>query len=335
MTQKSADRPDQSSGRGKGLTRTRRDVLRLLGGAGAAGIGFTLAGGLRHAIGQSRPQLDPPTISCIGASDASVSIRVCAGATGAVAGFSIHWVKRADYDATGWDSPGFCAASFSGAAPDSPYDLGPGECVDLALDGLPFDDGVGGSSPCASPFECATEYAFRAFAHGNRDWTFSEFSETIFCSTLACAPQTFPLSLTPTRCDLFPNASKKIHVEGAFTLAGDSDGIDPVIDSVALRLAKLSGSIYPVGTDFMPVAFTPSTDGWRLTDAEKARTGLQAFAITRTADPREFHFKLVDAQAGLPQSDYSQTELELVIGNDVRVHIMRLVQTSNGLWRLG
>src|SRR6185369_7840012 len=63
--------------------------------------------------------LDAPVISCVSSTDASITIRVCAGASGAPAGFSVQWMLKSDYDVYGWsDDPAntvsFCKASFSG-----------------------------------------------------------------------------------------------------------------------------------------------------------------------------------------------------------------------------
>ena len=146
---------------------------------------------------------------------------------------------------------------------------------------------------------------------------------------------TFPIAITPTRCDLSPNASEKAFVEGTFTLGAGSDGIDPVADQVALRLFKPDGSgIYPVGTDKMPAAVQATADGWAITAAEKTRTGIENFTIMKTADPRQFGYKLVDTKTGLLQSDYGRVTLELIIGNDSGRVDMSLTRASNGLWRL-
>ena len=151
----------------------------------------------------------------------------------------------------------------------------------------------------------------------------------------AAPPQVFPLTLTSSRCDLFPNAAEKVHFEGIFTLDAGSDGIDPAAEGVELRLFKPDGTrVYPVGIDTMPIAFEASSTGWTITPAEKNRTGIQAFTITGTADPMQFGFKLVDTRSGLQASDYSNVQLKLDIGNDSGSVAMNLVQSSNGLWRL-
>src|SRR5215467_916823 len=67
---------------------------------------------------------DPPTITCNGSTDTTITIRVCGGATtGAPAGFSLQWVPSG----TVFDG-NTCSASFSGVPSGSTFDLGPGEC---------------------------------------------------------------------------------------------------------------------------------------------------------------------------------------------------------------
>jgi hypothetical protein len=107
---------------------------------------------------------------------------------------------------------------------------------------------------------------------------------------------------------------------------------------VALRLIMPGGArIYPVGTDFMPVAMQPFSfgpGGWRITNAERARTGIEFFAIERTPDPRRFRFQLGDAFSSLPAADYSQVRVDLAIGDDQGGADMNLTE-SRGVWHLG
>lgn len=164
----------------------------------------------------------------------------------------------------------------------------------------------------------------------------NEATSTAFFGPIGQAsPRIFAITLTTTRCDLFPNAAEKIHVEGTLALDAGSDGIDPAAEGVELRLFKPDGTrVYPVGIDTMPITFAPAANGWEITAGEKNRTGIQAFTITGTADPRQFGFKLVDTRSGLQASDYSNVRLKLDIGNDSGSVAMNLVQSSNGLWRL-
>lgn len=149
-------------------------------------------------------------------------------------------------------------------------------------------------------------------------------------------PASFPLTLTPSIVQLFPNASEKVHIEGSFALDPSSNGINPAVETVALRLFKPDGSrIYPVGTDKMPVAMVPITGGWSISAAEKTRTGIQDFQVLQTGDPSFFVFKLVDTRTSLPQGDYSQVRLDLQIANDTGTVDAALVPVNNGNWKLG
>lgn len=137
-----------------------------------------------------KPKLDAPTLTCAGATQVSIEVQVCAGATGAAGGFSLQWVAAADLAALGgaWpasDDPALCKASFSGNANASRYDLGPGECAIVEVGDFLFDNGA--STHCAAPLACGTEYVFRAFAHAaGGGIQRSDFTAHTGCSTLAC-----------------------------------------------------------------------------------------------------------------------------------------------------
>jgi hypothetical protein len=136
--------------------------------------------------------MDTPTISCGTATQASINIQVCAGATGAPADFSIQWMTEADYIANGnaWylsDDPRLCKASFSGNANLSRYNLGAGECVTVNVGEFLFDEGA--STNCVNALECGTKYVFRAFAHANSSLNRSDFTANLTCSTLECGSE--------------------------------------------------------------------------------------------------------------------------------------------------
>jgi hypothetical protein len=126
-----------------------------------------------------------------------------------------------------------------------------------------------------------------------------------------------------------------VRVQGEFLIGPASAGIDPATEPVALRLLVPPGDrVYPAGTDFMPVTgFVPTADGWALSDAEKTRTGLQAFDIRRTGDPGRFTFNFVDTQTPLAARDYGLVWVELTIGDDAGEADEALVE-RNGTWTL-
>ena len=146
--------------------------------------------------------MSTPVLSCGASAEVSLDILVCAGATGAPAGFSLQWVTAEQLangpdgisgtlDDNTWpasDSLGLCKASFSGNANGSIYNLGKNACTSVNVGDNLFDD-PGASSNCAStPLECGTTYAFRSFAHANASLFRSNFTSNLFCSTPACEP---------------------------------------------------------------------------------------------------------------------------------------------------
>ncbi|MBI2088045.1 MAG: hypothetical protein HYT78_04790 [Deltaproteobacteria bacterium] len=73
--------------------------------------------------------------------------------------------------------------------------------------------------------------------------------------------------------------------------------------------------------------------GWRITRAERERTGIERFRILQTGDPSHFVFDCVERRAGLPAGDYSQVEIELVIANDAGSAAANLI-ARRGDWFL-
>ncbi len=133
-------------------------------------------------------KLDAPVLTCTGnATGASIEIQVCAGNSGAPAGFTVQWETKADFDANGWSSENssYCAASFSGVPGCSQYNLGSNACITVNIGELSGECGVSGG---CGDLLCGTEYVFRAFAHnvpgGSNK---SDFSITLYsCPTLEC-----------------------------------------------------------------------------------------------------------------------------------------------------
>jgi len=171
---------------------TRRDFVKIAG-AGTAAI----TGGLipKFASAAPKPPYSTPTITCDGSTAASINIKVCAGATGAPAGFTIQWETLTQYqngpdglpgtsDDNSWGAPEQCGGSFSGNANQSLYNLGPNECIVINIGDLLFDNGV--STNCPDPLVCNTTYIFRAFAHGDSTHNRSDFTGNLTCSTQAC-----------------------------------------------------------------------------------------------------------------------------------------------------
>jgi hypothetical protein len=138
-----------------------------------------------------KTKLDQPVLSCGTSSGASIEVQVCAGASGAPAGFSLQWLTAEAFAANGgvWldsDDPGLCKASFSGNASGFFYSLAPGQCVTVNIGDLLFDN-PGVSTNCDVPLACGTEYVFRSFAHATSGLMRSDFTGVLACSTLSCS----------------------------------------------------------------------------------------------------------------------------------------------------
>jgi len=186
-------------------TPTRRDFLKIAGAgvvAGAAALPAVLGAQKKPA---AKTKIDKPTITCDGATQASLNLMVCAGATGLPAGFSIQWmtcdafnngtsVTDPDTGVTTvinlpgqWpasDSPALCKASFSGNANLSRYNLTAGQCVSVNVGEFLFDNGA--STNCLNALDCGTCYVFRSFGHATNALSRSDFTANLECSTLDC-----------------------------------------------------------------------------------------------------------------------------------------------------
>ena len=208
-------RNDEEAVQPKRRALTRQDFLKITAGVAGVGVGAVgLTINTQPANAQKATKLDPLTLSCVEDTDHTIFLKVKAGATGAPAGFSLHWVKHSDYPALTcgasgesqkslWPSTGdcdatttpnncnVCSASFSGVPGCSNYNLGPNAEIILEVGNL--KDGVCGVSlhNCAGDeLECGTEYIFRAFAHNapgglNK----SDLSNQACCPTEACPAQ--------------------------------------------------------------------------------------------------------------------------------------------------
>jgi hypothetical protein len=97
-----------------------------------------------------RTPLDPMTVICLGSTDTTITVRVCAGSSGAPGGFSLQWIKKSDWEAgpdgilgtdddNSWplsDDPRICKASFSGQANGTPMEPRSNECRDITVGSL-------------------------------------------------------------------------------------------------------------------------------------------------------------------------------------------------------
>lgn len=170
------------------------------------------------------PPLDAPTLSTANVTQSSVTVKVCAGNSGAPAGFTLQWMTLANYVANGnqWlssSNDSLCALSLSGQPSyngnsSSSWSLLPNSCtsdIDLTIGDLIAIDETGTSpSGCgANALQCGTAYVFRAFAHATRlldgtnvgksAWSANLNVTTAPCPSTAC---TFTFGYWTNHCDV-------------------------------------------------------------------------------------------------------------------------------------
>jgi len=141
---------------------------------------------------------DAPSISCVSSGEHELTVRLCAGASGAPAGLTLQWKTAADFAVSGWADDGtLCALSLSGQPSmqhpgASRWDLGPNGCETIIIGDINFDEtGVSGTGCAMNPLDCGTDYVFRAFAHAGRGFGRSDWSADQVCSTLPCQACTY------------------------------------------------------------------------------------------------------------------------------------------------
>jgi hypothetical protein len=140
---------------------------------------------------QTKEALDPVSLSCTAVSGASIDVTVCAGNSGAPAGFSLQWETLADYNLYGWSSanaPSYRCASLSGVPGCATnYSLAANACVTVNIGDNLFDQ-CGASATCGpTELACGTTYIFRAFAHNvPGGLKASDKSGTTQCTTFDC-----------------------------------------------------------------------------------------------------------------------------------------------------
>jgi hypothetical protein len=127
-----------------------------------------------------------PTVSCVSATQTSITVKVTAGSTGAPAGFSLQWTTKAALDGNNGVWPDdVCKGGFSGNASGYVFNLAAGESSVITIGSALFDT-PGASSSCVYDLECGTQYVFRAFAHATSTTNKSAWSANQLCSTDAC-----------------------------------------------------------------------------------------------------------------------------------------------------
>jgi hypothetical protein len=133
-------------------------------------------------------QISPLTVTVAEQTTTTITLKVCAGATGAPAGFSIQWMPGTSVPAVWPEFTGteFCKASFSGNAHLSSYDLAPLACMNVEIPNLFDDPGASFSPGCDADLSCTIRnYVFRYFGHATSTLKRSVYGE-LAAQTLAC-----------------------------------------------------------------------------------------------------------------------------------------------------
>jgi hypothetical protein len=138
-------------------------------------------------------QYDTLSVAPVVAKRVGVKLEVTAGPSGAPSGFSVWWMKRADFEAMGgrWNLSGGLPqleAGFVGTPTlnteggvISSFKLDPLETVTVEIGDLFDETGVQTNSP--TELEPGAEYVFSAFAHGDALVPQSELSTNYLAST--------------------------------------------------------------------------------------------------------------------------------------------------------
>ena len=175
--------------------RTQLRLLLLVGAATATVMARPLPIKTRAMI---KPKLDVPSLTFPGpSSETSITVRICAGPSGAQSGFLLQW-QTADSLTLGpdgiagtaddgrWydlnDARARCGL-FPGAYPD--WSLGPGDCATVAVGGT-LVTFPAQQSGLETPLQCGTTYLFRVMALADCDRQRSEYSSIQASTTVPC-----------------------------------------------------------------------------------------------------------------------------------------------------
>ncbi len=136
-------------------------------------------------------------------------------------------------------------------------------------------------------------------------------------------------------------SNDRLRFRADFALGAGTDGIDPAIEPVRVRLSTPAGGVfYPSPTnDFNPLTGfdakgTAPRRRWSLSPGERARTGIERFDIDENAD-HSGGVSLRDAMTNVPAMDYSTVHVEIAIGDDELSGTVQLVESppGSGRWR--
>lgn len=128
-----------------------------------------------------------PTIACVpaDATQASVKIRVCAGADGARRGFVLRWKEGQPGDVWPTDRAAFCVSRFATEALG--HWLKKNECLTVTIGELLATQSTSTKPPaCLEALQCGKTYGFSARALPTPTKPASAFSKPGYCATLPC-----------------------------------------------------------------------------------------------------------------------------------------------------
>lgn len=152
-------------------------------------LGLTLVAACAGVAAAQAPYA-PPALSLVDRGLFRLTLGITAGGDGAPAGFSVQWMKKADYDALGgWADEGNPALKYCQCY--GPYTLNQwagspvmlaGETSYLQLGDLNDESGLYGND--YDQLQSGTGYVVRTYIEGDGNGDASTFSETLTTSTL-------------------------------------------------------------------------------------------------------------------------------------------------------
>jgi hypothetical protein len=136
-------------------------------------------------------QLDAPTMTLVGTGDNKTVIRVTAGPSGAPSGFTLWWMKRSDFDVSGWSPAGTNPAQFEAYFLGEPtlnvfegdaasFLLGSNEAITVECGDLFDETGV---THYSDALEEGMEYMYVVFANAAPGWEESAASLNLSATT--------------------------------------------------------------------------------------------------------------------------------------------------------
>jgi hypothetical protein len=133
----------------------------------------------------------------------------------------------------------------------------------------------------------------------------------------------------------------RIRLRADYALGSGSDGINPAIEPVTIKLSTpWAGQFYPM-PDFNPLnGFDMHRQApnrrWVLTDAERARTGIEQLVFDEGTNGGGISLR--DFRATIPPGDYSMVNVDITIGTGATAERLtgnvQLVEKRAGQWQL-